>query len=61
MMTQTEKKRPLQVALALPADLEERIREGAKTGFRTVAKEIAMRLVQQDAGQEEQSKQGAAA
>ena len=62
MTTKTAKKRPLQVALNLPEDVEMRIRQHAEAGFRTISKEIVMRLMRQDeALQKAAERQGVAA
>lgn len=44
--TESTPKRRLQVALDLPPEVEQRLRQEAAGGFRCIAKEIAMRLVQ---------------
>ena len=44
--TGEQQKRRLQVALDLPPEVERQIRQGATSGFRSISKEIAMRLVQ---------------
>ena len=54
-------KRRMQVAIELPPEVEVTLRNSAKEGFRSVSKEIAMRLIQsvKSSNQEQHAKAAA--